>query len=84
MKSFQKTLLNALNCIDSEQKEFTIIYLSRPLRRGQRKTEKSTVISAKDRITAYKTAVERYGQVNVLKIKERTDNIRTDMFKTII
>ena len=84
MKSFQKTFLSALNRVESEPKEFTIVFLSRPLRRGQRKIERSTVITAVDRFTAYKTAVERYGRSNVLKTSERSDDIRTDNFVTVL
>ena len=85
MKNSKISLSKLLDILPAkEQKEYTIIYLSRPLRRGQRKVQRSTVITAVDRFTAYKKAVERYGQVNVLKTSERTSETRTDNFVTIM
>lgn len=84
MKSFRKSLLNALNCIESEQKEFNVIFLSRPARRFGKVTKKSAVISASDRFAAYNIAANRYGKNKIVRIKERTNEIRTDMFKTIL
>jgi len=67
-----------------ENKEYSVIYLSRPLRRFDKVTEKSTTISATDRFEALKIASERYGKNKVIRIRERSDNIRTDNFKTIL
>ena len=82
MKQFSLSSL-AKHLPAKEPKEFTIVFLSRPLRRGQNKIQKSTIITAVNRSTAYNKAVSLYGKNNVLSTKERKD-IRTDNFVTVM
>lgn len=67
-----------------ESKEFTVIFLSRPIKRFDKVSERSIIINAKDRFEAFKIASNRYGKNKILSCKEKQDNIRTDKFVTIM
>lgn len=67
-----------------ENKEYTVIFLSKPLKRFGKVTERSTIINAKDRFEALKIASNRYGKNKILSCKEKQDKIRTDNFVTIM
>lgn len=67
-----------------EQKEFSVIFLSRPIKRFDKVSERSTIINAKDRFEAFKIASNRYGKNKILSCKEKQDKIRTDNFVTIM
>ena len=66
-----------------ENKEYSVIFLSRPARRFGKVTEESAIICAVNRFEALKIASNRYGRNKIVRIKERKD-IRTDMFKTVL